>query len=297
MKLTKKALSVILSILVILSVFALSVSAAECDHESLSGVVVVRPTCSSTGVKKVHCDVCNQDVLLDLERAEHLWEPVEEIAPTYNSVGSRKLDCINCDAVTYVSIPATVCEHWKASWGEGREWRYVIAPTCTEKGTEQTWCETCKKMAVREVPATGHMEKTIIGDKPTCTERGKTDGSWCIVCDTWVTPQYWIESTGHVFYTVADEKQPECIVTGKGHIYCSNEGCTYAESCDIPSLGHTDKNGDGKCEVCGDIACRCFCHKDTFFAKIVRYLNTLINSLLGENKFMCCDCMDPLESL
>ena len=102
-------------------------------------------------------------------------------------------------------------------------------------------------------------------------------------------------------------KRVKCGLT-KGHDYvlktvkatCDEEGCkkyvcshcgdSYVEEY-IPAKGHSDKNGDGKCDTCSQVigeACHHMCHSTKWYIKIIWFIINLFNRLFHINQF--CEC-------
>lgn len=60
------------------------------------------------------------------------------------------------------------------------------AENCTESGYKKVWCDECYSPEVEEYiyyPAWGHTRKTIEPIQPNCYTEGRTEGSYCEVCN------------------------------------------------------------------------------------------------------------------
>lgn len=102
----------------------------------------------------------------------------------------------------------------------------------------------------------------------TCTTNGRTEGSYCTICKTWVEYPEFIAATGHDFITVEAAVAPTCTTNGKtARIACSRCGEVSAESQVVQALGHTPIDvaekaptctetgltAGSKCSVCGEV--------------------------------------------
>lgn len=289
----KRRISVALCVLMLANIFALSAFAVEHKHTFQQEIIQQADGCTLCGVKALVCQDADCRYVEEGSKAfyynEHNYQFAEYvIEPTANTAGLEKLVCSVCGESFTRDVPPT--------GHEIGEWETVQAATCTQLGKEQAWCATCGKYVVRNTGVVGHKQTVLAKVPATCTERGKEEGRYCILCNQVTVAQKIIAPLGHVYYTIPDIEAPTCNSTGKGHTYCSREGCTFSEVVDVDRLDHVDENGDAICDVCEGTVCRCFCHKDTFIARFVRWLNTNLSKLLKKD-FRCCDCMQPLKKL
>lgn len=300
----KKAISVLLSILFVVGLFAFPSSAADCAHQ-YELQVVVEPTCHSTGAKGEKCVFCGdvkEDTYEAIPATDHVlpsnnsdWNVT--VYPTTESDGERWCYCADeeCDAIITETMPALTsdCSHPFFS-----EPTVIEEATCSRQSKSEVICLSCGAHKLRYGPALEHTWVEVAEKPATCEKMGKT-GAWkCLYCHIWkdgIAPKI-TAALGHSFYVLPDVEVATCTAAGTGHQYCSNEGCDYVERVSIPRLEHQDHNGDGKCEVCGNRLCTCICHQGNFISFIVRWLNTMLNNLMhdGEMEFACCDCMEPV---
>lgn len=257
--------------------------------------VIVDSTCYSTGVKARKCTVCGafeQDNQEKIPMKEHTYTWTVKNA-TCSASGLKTGTCTVCHAQTTQVIPAL--EHKLGQWKLTKE------PTCSQYGTETAVCSVCGAHKERNVEKAAHDVRTLARIEPTCEEYGLTEGKICYVCKEIIVPQKKIAPLGHDYFTVADIKAPSCTEKGSGHIYCLNEydengNPTFSKWTEIPKIPHVDNDGDGLCDVCATNmkvqTCGCFCHNDTIFARLVRFIDTLLSKLLGKD-FRCCDDMEP----
>lgn len=296
----KKVLSVVLSLLMILSVFSISVSAAQCDHNSLiGGIIEVQPTCNSTGIRKAFCGVCQEYVYLPVATVEHTWVWTVTKAPTINTTGLKNGVCSVCKKTNNgVVMPKLDCGvHSVFGWEKNVTWTVITDSTCTSIGKKQAWCSGCQKYIVRDIPMKDHMTKTYAHQDANCTEYGLTESVYCNTCRSYIVPAQIIPATGHNMFMPVADKEPTCTEEGKGTKICLNGDCDYTEEIVIEKLPHVDDDGDYFCDFCEVRICKCICHQDNIISRFVRIINTLLNKLLndGEMKFSCCECMEPLE--
>ena len=174
------------------------------------------------------------------------------------------------------------------------------------------------------IPADSHEHNFVVSaeTKADCI----TDGVRTYVCtgeDCTETYTVTLPSTGH-FVKKLSPKAATC--TEDGLTYgCSCIYCDYkTEQTVIPATGHSDTDGDGKCDVCGanmteettteettesttdsavvdptddETGDGCICHKGGFVSKLVRFFYTIltkISKLLSGKAVTCCDDMEFL---
>lgn len=94
--------------------------------------------------------------------------------------------------------------------------------TCTEKGTKTFTCE-CGDSYTEEIPATGHTSVTDKAVAPTCTVAGKTEGSHCSICGVTLKAQTAVAAKGHT--PVLDNSTVKA-VTCKGNGYTGDYKCS-----------------------------------------------------------------------
>ena len=144
-------------------------------------------------------------------------------------------------------------------------------------------------MTVSEaIPIREHEIEEIDYFDATCTEDGKiVEGCW--MCGQ-IEEEIIIPAKGHNYQSQWQRiLNPKCTETGVAIKICKD--CLEIQKTDIPSLGHTDVDFDGKCDRCGTTnelpqpedpadSCSCNCHKSgisgfiwkilSFFYKLFR---------------------------
>ena len=113
------------------------------------------------------------------------------------------------------------------------EWTESVAPTCTEKGTDERICSRCFEKETRETEALGHTYDAV-GTDPTCTEQGFTTHT-CIRCDDFYVDTY-VDALGHDFGEWIEIVSPTCAEKGTEERMCSR--CGEKETRAIDALGH-----------------------------------------------------------
>ncbi len=143
------------------------------------------------------------------------------------------------------------------------DWFVTIPSTCTEKGTQVRYCESCDEIAeTDEVALADHANTTTDHKDATCTEAGY-DKVICLDCRETVSETV-IPKKGHSDETTLDRKLPTC--TEDGYIkYICNECGEIASETIIPTEGHNHIvdtqlatcTEDGYireiCTACGDV--------------------------------------------
>ena len=176
----------------------------------------------------------------------------------------------SCDVITENIFPNThehkweeatctspkTCSECKETEGEALGHTEIVLEgrdaTCTEAGlTDGKRCSVCGEILKAEeaIPATSHTEETVAGRAPTCTEAGLTEGKKCSVCGETLTAQESIPAA-HIEEILA-AKAPTCTETGltEGK-KCTACGEILKAQENIEALGHTDEDGDFKCDTC-----------------------------------------------
>ena len=101
-----------------------------------------------------------------------------------------------------------------------------------------------------------HVEATDAAVKPTCTEKGLTEGKHCSKCGKILKAQTEIDALGHDLENHAGQ-DATCTEKGwKEYVTCKREGCDYSTYEEIPALGHTGGTAtcteQATCSVCGE---------------------------------------------
>ena len=152
----------------------------------------------------------------------------------------------------------------------------TVAPTCATNGsTESVRCREC--WAVLEegspIPATGHSDnnndfrcdtcnrslctthvnKTVAGFEPTCTEDGLSDGTICANCEVVLEKQFTVPALGHSYEEIITIPN-SCSEGGLITYVCENDN-SHTYTAETYPRGHRDFDGDYVCDTCNEILC------------------------------------------
>ena len=258
---------------------------ATCKTDGYTGDTV----CARCGATLVAGETISKDTIPHTPGTptqEDRVEPTCAVEGSYTEV----VKCTVCGAEisrTPKTIPTTphTLKHLSA-----------IAASCDKEGRIECWqCSECRQyfadaagtqvVTAEEivVPRTTHTLTAVEAVEPTC-EDGNIAYWYCSGCNkyysdaagnTQITPnETVIPALGHSFRS--DKTDATCTANGKTTYTCTRCGYSYDET--IPAKGHSDANGDGKCDACGQSTnpdvCR-FCGKvhTGFFGKIVQFFH------------------------
>lgn len=116
-----------------------------------------------------------------------------------------------------------------------------------------------------------HVETVIATIPATCTQSGLTQGKKCSVCNEVLVAQNPLEPLGHLFSAWNVIERATCESEGLERRECSR--CHAAEEKELAKKDHSDNNGDGNCDDCGrnikEANCKCICHNNNIFVKII----------------------------
>ena len=226
--------------------------------EHILAVVPVKPaTCSATGTTEgVICSTHNSyecgakgvvvpGIIPQVEHNDDILVHYDAVPAKCNATGFRehdtcmlcKKDFVNGVEIAHEDLIVGLIAHVIESFGEKQA-------TCTEGGfTAGQRCKVCGKITEKQIktPAEGHKYISFGGREATCTETGETVGKKCSVCAVVSVPCSEIPAKGHklgewVVNTPATES-----ATGSKTRICTNDGCDYSETVEIPKLAHTCK--------------------------------------------------------
>ena len=141
--------------------------------------------------------------------------------------------------------------------------------TCSAPATYYYSCSKCGEMGTQvfKGETLPHTEVTVEGVAPTCTDKGKTEGKKCSVCDAIIVAQKDVAPLGHNIVTDA-AVAPTCTKNGlKEGRHCSTCGVVTKEQKVVEATGHVevideavektctvDGKTEGKhCMVCNEI--------------------------------------------
>lgn len=214
-------------------------------------------------------DICCKDITLyahwqkNDDVHEHTIVVDPEVEATCQQEGKTEgRHCSECNEVLVEQKTISKTDH---KWNEGE---VVKEATCTEAGKIIYTCEYCKATKEETIEKTEHKAENIEGIPavdPTCTEPGKTAGSYCIACGEIIKEQEKISALGHSFGEWKEVKKATCKETGMEERIC--ETCGTKETHTIEKIDHVSETrnateatctmdgytGDVCCKVCGEL--------------------------------------------
>lgn len=135
--------------------------------------------------------------------------------------------------------------------------------SCDEKGNIAYYsCNTCKLMFADEkgtvllkeadvFVSANHKVKVLLRVEPTCTEKGKTEGSYCETCNKTLTAQKDIAPLGHNRVAIGSEIKPTCKDEGKtAGIKCSRCNLVIEKQQTVPKTNHKTETTKGYEATC-----------------------------------------------
>ena len=211
-----------------------------CQHTETEEVVTKEANCGVDGEKAVKCVACGKTLSKTAIPATGDHTPAAEYVVTKDATcvaeGEKTLSCTVCNKVIETLAIAVDPEaHNKVT-------KDIVAPTCTEKGTQQDVCSLCDAALgdVVEVDALGHDDgEWVVTLEPTCTEKGSKN-LVCTRCNEHIIETAEVEALGH-------DENSEWTVTipatyfekGLKEQFCSVCGEKLAEE-DIPVLEYVN---------------------------------------------------------
>ena len=162
-KTSKKIISLVLAVLMLMSVWAISASAEECDHVfGDKMVVLIEATCKNEGEARITCTKCGFTKVVSTPKADHPAEYIRKlpgVAATCETPGLTEGSwCTFCGQDVVAQEKIAPLGHLSYTDID------VALPTCTTKGQGHIRClrEDCGLNELIEIPALGH--KDVNGD-------------------------------------------------------------------------------------------------------------------------------------
>lgn len=200
-------------------------------------IPAVAPTCAEKGkTEGKKCSTCGiileeQSDVAALGHTYGEWTITKEATETEK--GLRERTCSVCNEKQEQEIPVIGHNHSYTT--------VTVAPTCTEQGYTTFTCECGDTYVSSYVEALGHTEQVIPAVAATCTEKGKTEGKICTVCETITVAQEEVAALGHTeveLPAVAATCTATGLTAGKKCSVC--EAITVAQTT-VAALGHTEE--------------------------------------------------------
>ncbi len=184
-------------------------------------------TCTADGTRTRKCTVCGvKDTVTAPDTAKGHDYKSKVTPPTYTEQG-------------YTTYTCTVCgDSYKDDYVGVKQHNYtavVTAPTCTEQGYTTYTCTECGDSYVDDY--TEIVDHTPVIDpavKPTCSEKGKTEGSHCGVCGLVLKKQALISTNNSHSMEETVVTMPTYDAPGQAAYICKD--CGKTEYMEIPPL-------------------------------------------------------------
>ena len=179
---SKKALLLVLSLVMLCSVMCFNAFAADCSHSDLrdnAWETVRETTCVMSGSERQWCFDCKEWVTRDIDidpDAHVLGRWTVTVPNTCNSEGKEVRYCINC---SYVSEPRTIPAH-------NYQTLYKEDATCMSDGYEFRACTSCFEMITVVIPKNKDAHKLgewQIGTEATCVKDSGERVRYCLCTD------------------------------------------------------------------------------------------------------------------
>lgn len=197
---TKKALSLVLSLVMIISIVSISFTAvgATCDHgnfdnnPSIVWEIVREATCSQSGLKQTSCPVCHETVKysIPIDYDAHVIGPWETVRPhSCTQTGVEERYCVNgCyerDENGNQTSKKVILAHREIPMHDFNR-LYGDDPTCVKEGYEFVMCSSCFAMETRTLPIDENAHKMsdwVITKEATCVSDSGERTRFCLNCD------------------------------------------------------------------------------------------------------------------
>ena len=172
-------------------------------------VVEVEPTCTVEGSGKMICNQCG-DVSKEISISPtghsvgDSWNIVKEATCTES--GMEEKVCQNC----YVVVETRYISQLSHT---SSDWIVLNEVTCTTDGKRIKECTLCKTTLEEDISKGAHQLVSTDRKAPTCTEKGRTEGSYCSKCDYVFKKAEDIKALGHTWATQS-KKEATCLAEG-----------------------------------------------------------------------------------
>ena len=204
------------------------------------GIVLKEATCTTAGVKKVVCALCDASMGYEAIPPSHTWDAGEvKTAATCTEPGETLYTCEACEETKTEVTPATGHD-----WGEGE---VTQEPTCGADGVRTYTCSACQETKTEPIPATDKHDYQEDVIEATCTEPAKV-GMVCTGCGAVngeLTPVAGSEPLGHDYKLDPDAEGAvavTCTTDGIAVSVCSRCEDTKQET--VPAPGHKWNKGE-----------------------------------------------------
>ena len=254
--------------------------------------VITHATCEKDGYSTFTCMVCRDNYIAKkVEKYGHMFETYfyDEGSATCYQDGTKTAECANgCGTKNTVADPGSKLDHQLA------EFVVVVAPTCTTSGEREAKCKNydkCNYVEYAKIPALGHAYIAMENGDFVCTRCGAVNGNETPDTGDHTYPDQWsviIPAT--------------CKETGVAVKVCFD--CHEVIAMVVPKAGHSDFDGDSKCDTCGgtitvveperpaekpeEEPCNCDCHAGGIKAFFFKLINFFVK--IFDKNARVCDC-------
>ena len=210
-----------------------------CVFLLLLALSLVLSSCDNTSSESTVSEGAVSNTEEDISTPEDTSKPAEDTSKPAEDTSKPTEDTSKPTEDTSKPTEDTSKPH-EHSWSD---WKVTKAATCTEKGSEERSC-TCGEKETKEVKELGHTEVVDKAVEPTCTEKGKTEGKHCSVCNTITVKQTEVAAKGHSFGEWKTVTAASCTKEGKSERTCS---CGEKETKTLSKTEHKYTNGICTC--------------------------------------------------
>ena len=255
-------------------------------------------TCSSEGYTTYTCKDCGKYYVSDFVYASHkAGEEVKEniVAATCSKEGSY--DAVSYCTVCGLEISRTQRTTSKASHTAG-DWEVLTPATCDAEGLMARRCTVCGEVIEQEVvsmlPHTEVIDAAVVA---TCTEKGKTQGKHCSVCNTVIEPQKETDALGHDMVVTKEGYEETCTEKGLSDEKKCSRCDVVEEQTEIPATGHTIVTEYGREATCTEdgLSDRVFCQVCGYVEKEQEVIESFGGHKDLDNDGFCDRCGTEVE--
>ena len=258
----------------------------------------VPATSTSAGYTMYTCKICGEYHVSDISTVSHKAGAAvreNEIAATCTTEGSydEVVYCTECGAEMSRTHKTTS----KASHTAG-DWEVLTPATCDAEGLMVRRCTVCGEVIEQEVvsmlPHTEVIDAAVVA---TCTEKGKTQGKHCSVCNTVIEPQKETDALGHDMVVIKEGYAATCTEKGLSDEKKCSRCDVVEEQTEIPATGHTIVTEYGREATCTEdgLSDRVFCQVCGYVEKEQEVIESFGGHKDLDNDGFCDRCGTEVE--
>lgn len=149
--------------------YGYSILGAEPTGHQNKKVETTPSTCKMSGLKKTICKDCNTILSVEvLSLAEHTYSS-DVKAPTCTEMGYTIYTCGVCGDTYKDNYKSVVPHNFDEIITENVT---IVDATCTVDGSKTVKCKDCDATDVTILPATGHINTSVVREESTCIKKG-----------------------------------------------------------------------------------------------------------------------------